>query len=160
MSTKAVFFSDILDTLRTCIAFGIFILDILDIQQLIYLGTFSWCSGSSTFFFGTFTQAPVLFFFRIFRTPPGHVLHLEYLFSIVWTLSTHLFVHALEVLHFFQDIYPSIRAVFFSLFSQFQHMSYIYLTHFRHLTPNLSVHILLKLWKFRIFQGHLPKHQG
>ena len=35
------FFSDIPDTPRTCITVGIFILDILDIQQLIYLCTFS-----------------------------------------------------------------------------------------------------------------------
>ena len=45
-----LFFSDILDTSRICITFGIFISDILDIQHLIYLCTFCRSSRISRFF--------------------------------------------------------------------------------------------------------------
>ena len=93
------FFPDIPDTPRTCITFGIFILNISDIQQLIYLCTFSWCSGSSACFSGHCPQHQGCFF-RIFRTLPGYVSHLTYLFRIFRTLTPHLFVHAPEVPHF------------------------------------------------------------
>ena len=82
-STRDVFFSDIPDTLRTCITFGIFISDISDIQQLIYVCT---CSGSSAFLQEIYTSAMAVFF-RIFRTDSGHALHLTYLFRIFQTFS-------------------------------------------------------------------------
>ena len=104
-----LFFLDIPDTAGTCITFGIYISDILDIQPPIYLCKSCWCSRGSAFF---------------------------------------------------QDIYLSIRAVFFRLFEHFWDMYCIYFRHFGHLAPNLFVHILLMLRKFCIFPGHLPEHQG
>ena len=65
-STRVVFLSDIPDTPKTCIAVGIFILDILDIQQLIYLCT---CSGSCVFFQDICPSTRVVFFPDIPDTP-------------------------------------------------------------------------------------------
>ena len=104
------FFSDILDAPRTCGIFDIFILDILYIQQLICLCTFSWCSKSSAFFQDIYL---------------GHVLHLTYLFRIFRTFrssfrtfsSSFICAHsadAPEVLHVFFRIFTRVPGLFYS----------------------------------------------
>ena len=112
---QGCFLSDIPDTLRTCITFGIFISDISDIQQLIYLCTFSWCSGSSAFFFGHLPELRCCFC-RIFRTLPGHVLHLAYLFRIFRTLSTSFICACSRSSTFFSGHIPEHQGCFFQPF--------------------------------------------
>ena len=80
-------FSDILDTLRTCITFGIFISDISDIQQLIICAHSPDAPEVLHFFSGHLPKHRCCFC-RIFRTLPGHVLHVTYLFQIFRTLTT------------------------------------------------------------------------
>ena len=67
-------------------------------------------------FFRTFTGAPELFFFQMFWTLLGHLLHLKCLFQIFQTFGTSFIcahsADAPEVLHFFQYIYPTITLVF------------------------------------------------
>ena len=63
-----LYFLDIPDTPRTCSTFGIFILDISDIQKLIYVCT---CSGSSTSFQEIYPSTRAVFFleFQHFSHP-------------------------------------------------------------------------------------------
>ena len=112
-SAMAVFFSDIPDTLRTCITFNIFISDISDIQHLISVCT---CSGSSAFFEDIYLSTRAVCF-RIFRTLSGHVLHLTYLFRIFRTFSSSFIcAHALEVPHLFRTFARAPGMFFFRIF--------------------------------------------
>ena len=130
---QSCFFSDILDTPRTSVTFKIFMSGISDIQYLISLCTFCWCSGSSAFFQDIYPTITVVFLW-IFRTLPGHVLHLTCLFQIFRTFrSSFICAHspdAPEVLHLFQDIYLSTGAVFFRIFRTLPghvlHLTYLF----------------------------------
>ena len=149
-----MFFSDIPDTPRTCVTFDMFISDISDIQQLIYLCTFS---GRSAFLQEMCPSTRVLFF-RIFRTLRRPVLHLTYLFHIFRIFSTSLICACSGSSAFFQDIYLSTRAVFFGYSGHSKDMDriwYINFEYFGHSAAHLFVHILLVLRKFRIVSGHV-----
>ena len=84
------------------------------VLQLAYLfRIFQIFSSSSIFahapegphFFMAFAQAPGMFFFRIFRTLPRHVLQVAYLFRILRTFSSSFIsAHAPEVPHFFTTL--------------------------------------------------------
>ena len=115
---------------------GIFISDISDIQQLIYLCT---CSESSVFFQDICLSTRVVFFFRIFRTLPGHVLQLAYLFQIFRTFSIwFICAHAPEVLHFLRTFTWAPGLIIFGYSAHSQEMYYIWHIHFayfRHLAP-------------------------
>ena len=130
------FLSGIPDTPRKCITLGIII-------SVICLGT----------------RAA---FFRIFRTLPGHVLNLAYLFQIFRTFSSSfIFVHALKVPHFFRTFTRAPGLFYFGYCGHSQDMYYswhIYFGYFGHSAAHLFVHLLLMLRKFRIFSGHLCKH--
>ena len=95
-------------------------------------------------FFRTFTWAPGLFFFQIFQTLPGYVLHLTCLFYIFWTFSSsYICAHspdAPEVPHSFQDILPSTKAVLIQIFW------------------TLPEHVLHLTHLFSIFQGSSANH--
>ena len=130
----ALFFLDILENSRTCITFDIFISDLSDIQHLIYLCTFCWCSRSSAFF-RTFTQAPGLFCSDIPDTPRKCIT-----FDI-----------------FISDISDIQQLIYLC---NMYYIWYIYFRYFGCAAPHLFLHILLMLWKFCIFSGHLPEHQG
>ena len=117
-------------------------------------------------FFRTFSQAPGLFFFRIFQTLSGHVLHLTYLFQTFWTFSTS-FICACsrpEVPHSFRTFTQGPGLFFFFGYSGYSQdkyrIWYIYFGYFRHSAAHLNVHTLLMLRKFHIFSGHLSEHQG
>ena len=95
------FFSDIPDTLRTCITVDIFILNTSDTQHLIYLCR---CSGSSAFFHIIYPSTRDVFF-RIFQTLSGHVSHFAYLFRIFRTFSSSFICgHTPPVPHFFRTL--------------------------------------------------------
>ena len=150
---QGCFLLDIPDTLRTCITFGIFISDISDIQHLIYLCTFSWCSGSSAFLFGHLPEHRG-YFLRILRTLPGHVLHLAYLFRIFRTLSTSFICVCSGSSAYFRT-FTRAPGLFFSGYSghsqDMYYIWYIYFEYFGHSAAYLFVHSLLMLRTVRIF---------
>ena len=119
-----LFFSDILDTPRTCIAFDMFISDISDIQQLFYLCTFS---GRSAFLQEMCPSTRVVFFFfRIFRTLQRPVLHLTYLFDIFWIFSTSLICACSGSSAFFSGHLPEHQGCFLRIFRTLQgHVSHL-----------------------------------
>ena len=149
--------SGILDTPRKCITFGIIISDISDIQQLIYLCI---CSGSSAFF-QVICLGTRAVFFRIFWTLPGHGLQFANLFRTFRTCSSwFISAHAPEVPHFFRTFAQAPGLFSFRYSGHSQEVYYIwhnYFGYFRHSAAHLFVHML---WKFCIFSGHLPGHQG
>ena len=79
-----------------------------------------------------------MFFFRIFRTLPGHVLQLAYLFQIFRTFSSSsIFAHAPEGPHFFRAFARAPGMFFFRIFrtlpKEMYYIWHIYFGHFRHL---------------------------
>ena len=103
-------------------------------------------------------------FFRIFRTLSGHALHLVYLFWIFRTFSSSfIFAHspdAPEVLHVFQDIYPSTGAIFFSDIPNTPRTCITFDIFILDIPDIKHLIYLCMLQKFCIFLGHLPEHQG
>ena len=104
---QGCFFSDIPDTPRTCITFGICISDISDIQWLIYLCTFCWCSGSFALFAGHLSEYQGCFCW-ICWTLPRHVYIWHISFQIFQTFSaSFICAHSAdspEVPHFSRTI--------------------------------------------------------
>ena len=104
--------------------------------------------------------------FQTFCTLPGHILHLLQTFQTFHSsiYLAHL-ADAPEVLHLPGHI-PEHHGCLFQIFQSSRHSCSMYciwhidFKYFRHSMPHLFVHILLMLQKFRIFSGHLPKHQG
>ena len=88
------------------------------------------------------------FFFQIFWTLPGHVLHLTCLFQIFRTFSSSFicahFPDAPEIPHFFQNISPSTRTVFFFRYSghcqDMYYIWYIYFGYFRFSSSFICAH--------------------
>ena len=120
---------------------GIFILDISDIQQLIYFCT---SFGISAFFHSQDMYHSWNIYFGYF----GHS-------------AAHLFVHMLQKFHICSGHLPEHQGCFsFGYSRHCQDMYYswhIYFGYFGHSAAHLFVHML---WKFCIFSGHLPEHQG
>ena len=78
----------------------------------------------------------------------------------------HLFVHILLMLQkfpIFSGHLPEHQGCFFFGYSRHSwdmyYIWHIFFGYFGHSTTHLFVHILLMLWKFHIFPGHLPEHQ-
>ena len=128
--------------------------------------------------------------FQTFWTFPEHVLDL---FQTFQKFSSPIYLCTSgwrsRSSAFFQDVYPSTRAVFVGYSGHSLHLYYTWHIYFRyfgqifwtfstsficahsmdapevphffwHLVPHLFVHILGMLWNFCIFSGHLLKHQG
>ena len=172
LSTRA-FFVDILDTPRICITFGILMLDILDIQHLIYLCTFCWCFGSlctsswcsdSSTFSRTFPWEPWLVFSDILKIH-GHVLHLYMGGHILfWTFSPQfictLTTDASQVPHFPGKFTQTPALCFLWIFHAFQghvflghlhgHQGYFY---FRYSTHLWQMYYIFT-WHFGISTNH------
>ena len=126
---------------KTCITVGIFISDISDIQQLIYLCT---CSGSSVFFQDICLSTRVVFFPDIPNTPRtcitvgifisdiSDIQHLIYLCTCSRSSA------------FSQDIYLSTRINYFWIFRTFPgnvlHLAYSFLT-FQAFSPQIVLHL-------------------
>ena len=149
---QGCFFSDIPDTPRTCITCGIFILDILDIQQLIYFCTFSWCSRSSTFFSGHFPKHQGCFFFGYSRHSQDmcYIWHVYFIYS--GHSAAHIFVHILLMLRKFHILFRTFsqapRLFSFGCSGHSQNMYYIWHIYFRYfrgvpLIIHRSFHVLI-----------------
>ena len=150
------FLSGIPDTLRKCITFGIIISDISDIQQFIYLCT---CSESSTFFQDIYLSTRAVFF-RIFRTLPGRVLQLAYLFRILQTFSSSFICapspDALEVLHFFRTFVQALGMFFFGYSG---HSQDIFILDISFSSSFICAHPAGAPEVPHFFSGHLPELQ-
>ena len=115
-STRDVFFSDILASPKTCITVGIFISDISDIQQLIYLCT---CSRSSIFFQDICPSTRVILFLDIPDTPRTCItagIFISYISDIQHLIYLCTCSRSSA---FFQDIYLSTRINYFRIFHTF-----------------------------------------
>ena len=140
---QGCFFSDILYTLGTCITFGIFISDISDIQQLIYLCTFSWCSRSSAFFFRTFTQAPVLFLSDIPDTPRTCITFGIFI-SDISDIKHLIYLCMLQKCRIFFRTYTRASGLFFSAFSHSSSTCLIFISHTLDIKP--LIYLFTSCW--------------
>ena len=141
------------DTPRTCITSDMFISDISDIPQLIYLCTFSWCSGSSASFSGHLPEHWGCFFLDIPDTPRTCITF-DIFISDISDIKHLIYLCMLQKFHIFLGHLPEHQGCFFFGYSgHSQDMCYIwhvYFTYFGHSAAHIFVHILLMLRKFHI----------
>ena len=115
-----------------------------------YLCTFFWCSGSSAFFFGTFTQAPVLFFSDIPDTPRTCITF-GIIISDISDINHLIYLCMLRKFHIFFMTYTWASGLFFPAFAHSSSPS-IYLctsgwcyggsTYFQDIYPSTNAPIL------------------
>ena len=132
-----------------------------------YVCTSHRCSENSVFSWNFYLDTRV-FSFWVFHTSPGHVLHFYLCVAYLFMAFTHqiICVHPTDAAknpHFFWDIYPDTRVVFFSDFLQiprtcttFLHVCDIFIQDIY--PPKLFLYIPQMLQKFYILPGHLPEH--
>ena len=94
------------------------------------LCTSGWCSRCFPFFYGIYPTTRAVFFW-IFRTLPGHVVHLAYLFRVFQTFSSSFMcAHAPEVPHFFRRFTRALWLFFFRIFRTHSghalHLTYLF----------------------------------
>ena len=121
---SGLLFADITHMSRTCITL---ISDISDLQLSDLLVHVSMMLRMFRIFPGHLPEHQGCVF-QIFQTLPGHLLHVVYLFQILWTISIPFSCaqspDAPDVPHCFQDIDMSTRAVSFGYSGHSQNMYY------------------------------------
>ena len=147
------------DTPRTCITSDMFISDISDIPQLIYLCTFSWCSGSSASFSGHLPEHWGCFFPDIPDTPRTCITFDIFILDIS-DIKHLIYSCMLQKFRIFLGHLPEHQGCFFSDIPDTPRTCITFDIFISDILDIKHLIYLCMLQKFRIFLEHLPKHQG
>ena len=163
MNHHFCFSLNIPDTPRTCITSDMFISDISDIPQLIYLCTFSWCSRSSASFSGHLPEHWGCFFPDILNTPRTCITF-DIFISDISDIKHLIYLCMLQKFRIFLEHLPEHQGCFFSDIPDTPRICVTFDMFISHI-PDIQQLIYLCTFSWcsgssTFFSGHSPKHQG